>query len=152
METGRQTGVVSKQQPVLCKPNKQCFQLVLDQVGASPSSTIFIDDSVRNVAAAHEMGIFSVLVSPTLAAQQSPHQQVAGADLVVSGFNQLREVLPQVRALVQILFCDKDAACAQMLRHASRFCCMSVRDAFASGADLGGWSWAGAVAAGSLNS
>lgn len=98
METARSKGMLSEQQPVLCKPNKQAFQLVLDQLGASPASTIFIDDSVRNVAAAHEMGIFSVLVSPTLAAQQSPHQHVAGADLVVSGFNQLREVLPQVSA------------------------------------------------------
>lgn len=96
MEVGRQTGAVTQQLPVLCKPNKACFQLVLDQLGAQPSSTIFIDDSIRNVAAAHEMGIFSVLVSPTLAAQQSPHQQVAGADLVVASFNQLREVLPQV--------------------------------------------------------
>lgn len=97
METGRARGLVTPQQPVLCKPNKQAFQLVLDQLGASPASTIFIDDSVRNVAAAHEMGIFTVLVSPALAAQQSPHQHVAGADLVVSNFNQLRDVLPQVR-------------------------------------------------------
>lgn len=97
METGRIRGVVNTAQPVLCKPNKACFQLVLDQLGLDAPSTIFIDDSVRNVAAAHEMGIFSVLVSPTLAAQQAPHQQVAGADLVVANFNQLREVLPQVR-------------------------------------------------------
>jgi hypothetical protein len=96
MDIGRSQGIVNEQQPVLCKPNKQCFQLVLDQIGAAAQSTIFIDDSVRNVAAAHEMGVFSVLVSPALAAQQSPHQHVAGADLVVASFNQLREVLPQV--------------------------------------------------------
>jgi pyrimidine 5'-nucleotidase len=97
METARNKGLLNTDHPVLCKPNKQAFQLVLEQLGASPASTIFIDDSMRNIAAAHELGIFTVLVSPSLAVQQSPHQQVAGADLVVSGFNQLREVLPQVR-------------------------------------------------------
>jgi hypothetical protein len=97
MEAGRTRGIVNATQPVLCKPNKACFQLVLDQLNLEAASTIFIDDSVRNVAAAHEMGIFSVLVSPSLAAQQAPHQQVAGADLVVANFNQLREVLPQVK-------------------------------------------------------
>lgn len=100
METGRKSGILTAEQPVLCKPNKQCFQLVLDQLGLDAESTIFIDDSVRNVAAAHELGIFSVLVSPAVAAQQSPHHHVAGADLVVANFNQLREVLPQVRILV----------------------------------------------------
>lgn len=95
MEAGRTRGIVNAAQPVLCKPNKACFQLVLDQLNLEAASTIFIDDSVRNVAAAHEMGIFSVLVSPSLAAQQAPHQQVAGADLVIANFNQLREVLPQ---------------------------------------------------------
>jgi FMN phosphatase YigB (HAD superfamily) len=101
METARSKGLLTAEQRVLCKPNKQAFQLVLEQLGVSPASTIFIDDSMRNVAAAHELGIFTVLVSPSLAVQQSPHQQVAGADLVVSGFNQLREVLPQVFVAAQ---------------------------------------------------
>lgn len=101
METARSRGWLTPDCPVLCKPNKQTFELVMDHVGASPSSTIFIDDSQRNVAAAHEMGIFSVLVSPTLAAQSAPHQQVAKADLVVASFNQLREVLPQIFVAAQ---------------------------------------------------
>lgn len=49
--------------PVLCKPNKRCYELVLKQIGASdPSTVVFVDDSIRNITAAHELGIFSVLV------------------------------------------------------------------------------------------
>jgi FMN phosphatase YigB (HAD superfamily) len=69
----------------------------MEQLGAQPRNTIFIDDSPRNVAAAHELGIFTVLVSPALAAQLQPqHQPVAGADLVVGSFTQLWELLPQI--------------------------------------------------------
>lgn len=69
----------------------QVYEVVMAQIGAQAASTIFIDDSLRNVAAAHELGIFTVLVAPQLAGQH-----VAGADVVVSSFNQLREVLPQI--------------------------------------------------------
>jgi FMN phosphatase YigB (HAD superfamily) len=69
----------------------------MEQLGAQPHNTIFIDDSPRNVAAAHELGIFTVLVSPALASQQQPqHPPVAGADLVVNSFVQLQELLPQI--------------------------------------------------------
>lgn len=48
---------------VLCKPNKRAFEAVLQQLGLEASKVVFIDDSPRNCAAAHEVGIFSVLVS-----------------------------------------------------------------------------------------
>lgn len=73
----------------------QSFELVLEQIGASPQSTIFVDDSFRNVTAARELGIFSVLVSPTLAAEQQ-HQHIPGVDLVIGSVLQLTEVLPQI--------------------------------------------------------
>lgn len=69
----------------------QVFELVLEQIGARPEDTVFVDDSLRNVAAAHDLGIYTVLVAPQLAGQHAP-----GADVVVSCFTQLREVLPQV--------------------------------------------------------
>jgi FMN phosphatase YigB (HAD superfamily) len=96
MEAAAAQGILTAERPILCKPAPASFQLVLDALGAEAASTIFIDDSVRNVAAAHALGVYSVLVSPTLAASGAPHQQVAGADLVLASFNQLREVLPQV--------------------------------------------------------
>jgi FMN phosphatase YigB (HAD superfamily) len=71
---------------VLCKPNRLAFELVLRQLGTSPSRTVFVDDSPRNCAAAHEAGIFSVLVG------REGH--VAGADLVVPSVHDLPRVLP----------------------------------------------------------
>ena len=49
---------------VLCKPNPLAFEVVLDRLQAEASSTVFFDDSVRNVASAYELGIYSVLVRP----------------------------------------------------------------------------------------
>ncbi|KAI8470276.1 MAG: HAD-like domain-containing protein [Monoraphidium minutum] len=71
---------------VLCKPNRRAFALVLQQLGVAPGRAVFIDDSPRNCAAAHEEGIFSVLVG------REGH--VAGADLVIPSIHDLPRVLP----------------------------------------------------------
>ena len=57
-------GGIPKGSGVLCKPNPLAFEVVLDHVQAQARSTVFFDDSVRNVASAHDLGIFSVLVRP----------------------------------------------------------------------------------------
>lgn len=41
----------------------QAIHLALKQAGAAAETTLYLDDSARNVSAAHEEGIFSVLVS-----------------------------------------------------------------------------------------
>eukprot|EP00878_Enallax_costatus_P006253 GHUV01006556.1.p1 GENE.GHUV01006556.1~~GHUV01006556.1.p1 ORF type:complete len:267 (+),score=85.63 GHUV01006556.1:297-1097(+) len=95
MEVARSKGLLTPDNPIMCKPQKTSFENVLEQIGANPQSTIFVDDSLRNVAAAHELGIFTVLVSPTVAAEQQ-HQHIPGVDLVIGNFLQLPEVLPQI--------------------------------------------------------
>ncbi len=57
-------GGIRRGSGVLCKPNPLAFEVVLDHVQARPSSTVFFDDSLRNVASAHELGVYSVLVRP----------------------------------------------------------------------------------------
>lgn len=94
MELANNKGLLTPSNPIMCKPQKKSFELVLQQIGAKPESTIFVDDSLRNVAAAHELGIFTVLVSPSAAEQQ--HQHPPGVDLVIGSFLQLPEVLPQI--------------------------------------------------------
>ena len=74
----------------------QVYQLVMEQVGAKPHNTIFIDDSPRNIAAAHELGIFTVLVSDNPGGPPGHPHHVSGADLVVSHFRELPSVLPQI--------------------------------------------------------
>jgi putative hydrolase of the HAD superfamily len=49
---------------ILCKPSPLAFEVVLDKIQANAESTVFFDDSVRNIASAHRLGIYSVLVRP----------------------------------------------------------------------------------------
>lgn len=75
---------------VLCKPNPAAFAAVVQQLGAEARRVVFIDDSPRNCAAAHAMGIFTVLVG------REGH--VAGADVVIQDIHELPRVLPSIFA------------------------------------------------------
>lgn len=55
---------VPKGHDVICKPSRRAMDAALRMVGGNVSSTIFFDDSVRNIASAHAMGVYSVLVNP----------------------------------------------------------------------------------------
>lgn len=84
--------------PIITRP-PQVYQLVLQQLeGACPANTIFVDDSIRNIRAAHELGIFTVLVSDAPGGPPGHPHHVPGADLVVSHFRELPSVLPELFA------------------------------------------------------
>ncbi|KAK9820349.1 hypothetical protein WJX72_009320 [[Myrmecia] bisecta] len=65
MEHGAAKGIVQDGRPVLCKPQRQAIELALEQAHADPETTLYLDDSTRNVAAGHNAGIFSILVGKT---------------------------------------------------------------------------------------
>lgn len=66
MDAAKERGIVHHNKPVICKPNRQAFELALEQANkAHASTTAFFDDSIRNVTSAHHMGIFSVLIGRT---------------------------------------------------------------------------------------
>lgn len=66
MEAAALEGMVHHNKPVICKPNRQAFELALKQADdAEGPTTAFFDDSTRNVTSAHRMGIFSTLVGRT---------------------------------------------------------------------------------------
>ena len=48
------------------KPNKSCFQYVLDDFGMIPGETIFYDDNLDNINTASDLGINAVLVERNL--------------------------------------------------------------------------------------
>ena len=48
------------------KPNKSCFQYVLDDFGMIPQKTLFYDDNQDNINAANELGINAILVEKNL--------------------------------------------------------------------------------------
>jgi hypothetical protein len=66
----------------------QVYTLVCKEVGAEPATTLFVDDSARNIAAAHGVGIFSVLVG------REGH--VVGADAAIPTFASLVSVVPDL--------------------------------------------------------
>lgn len=66
----------------------QTYELVLEAIGCEPAEVIFFDDSARNVAAAHELGIMTVCVG-----REEP---LHGADVCMSTLHQLPSHLPEL--------------------------------------------------------
>ena len=84
MAQAKREGVLTEEMPICCKPNDQvragraywasycrrcnlgavqAFEIALRQAKAEAKSTIFVDDSSRNVSGARKLGIFTVQVS-----------------------------------------------------------------------------------------
>lgn len=53
-------GIVVSGDEKLKKPDSKIYQLILDRYDIDPSTAIFIDDSLRNVDAANQMGIHAI--------------------------------------------------------------------------------------------
>lgn len=98
-----QPGPQGGQALVVCKPGRLVYELVLQEHGVRPEEVIFLDDSVRNIAAAHELGMYTVLVG-----RDAP---CPGADLVIPSLHQLPEALPE---LFGAAAADAAAAVAQV--------------------------------------
>ena len=66
MEAAHQHGLAHHNKPVLCKPSRQAFEMAMRLAGVDDARrAVFLDDSTRNIASAHKMGLFSVLVGRT---------------------------------------------------------------------------------------
>lgn len=65
----------------------------MERIGATASNTIFIDDSPRNIAAAHELGIFTVSCA---------EQQGSFCHWVVGICSYVCAVLPCTRSTVAV--------------------------------------------------
>lgn len=76
---------------VLCKPMPRIYTLVAEQLGVSLSEVLFFDDSVRNLAAAHALGAFTVLVGADAAPPGA-----AGIDLALPTMHKLPAAMPQL--------------------------------------------------------
>lgn len=48
----------------VCKPDAEFFEKILAEEGVSPSETVFVDDSRKNIEAAGRLGIRGLLVEP----------------------------------------------------------------------------------------
>lgn len=76
--------------PVLLKPSLDAFKIAIHAANVDPRRTLFLDDSVRNIAAGKEMGLYTVLVGKTVKSK--------GADYAVESVNSVAEVIPEIWA------------------------------------------------------
>lgn len=73
---------------MLLKPSLDAFKIALHAANVDPRRTLFLDDSIRNVAAAKEVGLYTVLVGKTVKSE--------GADYVVECVNSVPQVIPEI--------------------------------------------------------
>ena len=72
----------------LCKPLEAVYTLALEKVGAPhPTSCALLDDSIRNLAPAHQMGFFTILVG------ENGYHPVA--DRSLADIHELPRVVPE---------------------------------------------------------
>ncbi|KAJ1423797.1 Pyrimidine 5-nucleotidase [Sesbania bispinosa] len=76
--------------PVLLKPSLDAFKIAIHAGNVDPRRTLFLDDSVRNIAAGKEMGLYTVLVGKTVKSK--------GADYAVESVHSVAEVIPEIWA------------------------------------------------------
>lgn len=71
------------------KPNREAYQLALQRVGETePGSCVYLDDSIRNLQPAYELGFYTVLVGGN-----EPHSV---ARLSIPTIHQLPQALPEL--------------------------------------------------------
>jgi pyrimidine 5'-nucleotidase len=72
----------------LCKPLEGAYTLALDAVGAPPpTACVLLDDSIRNLTPAHQMGFFTILVG------ENGHHPAA--DRSLADIHELPRVVPE---------------------------------------------------------
>ncbi len=70
------------------KPEKEIYELTLKRIGKRPEECLFIDNSVKNLDVAAELGIHTVLFN-------RDKEEYGG--MIVNSFSELEEVLGEVR-------------------------------------------------------
>ena len=59
-----------------CKPDREAFDIALEKFGKSADECIFVDDSIKNLNTANEMGFFTILPNADETKPVQPHAQV----------------------------------------------------------------------------
>ncbi|XP_042429499.1 uncharacterized protein C24B11.05-like [Zingiber officinale] len=74
--------------PILCKPSAEAMEHALRIAGIDPQTTIFFDDSVRNIQSAKCVGLHTVLVGTS--------HRVKGADHALESIHNIKEAFPEL--------------------------------------------------------
>lgn len=80
-----------------CKPNRPAYEAALRiSQETDPRRVLFLDDSARNLAAAHKLGIRTILVDPQAAHPDYQNGLPAGVDLALRRPHDLLAVMPNL--------------------------------------------------------
>ncbi|PSS01445.1 Pyrimidine 5-nucleotidase protein [Actinidia chinensis var. chinensis] len=74
--------------PVVLKPSLDAFRIAIDVGEIDPRRTLFLDDSVRNVAAGKAVGLRTTLVGKSV--------KIKEADYVLETVNSLAQAIPEI--------------------------------------------------------
>ncbi|GAX75083.1 hypothetical protein CEUSTIGMA_g2527.t1 [Chlamydomonas eustigma] len=72
-------------QHIVCKPSQEAYELLFRLLDVEAKHVLFFDDSIRNIRAAHSLGVMTVLVGSD--------QAVEGADLVMPDLHHIPSML-----------------------------------------------------------
>ncbi|XP_052188485.1 phosphate metabolism protein 8 [Diospyros lotus] len=74
--------------PVVLKPSLDAMRIAIEVAGVNPCRTLFLDDSVRNVAAGKAMGLRTALVGEST--------KIKEADYALETVNNLAQSIPEI--------------------------------------------------------
>ncbi|KAF0933640.1 hypothetical protein E2562_018873 [Oryza meyeriana var. granulata] len=83
-----QPGVELPKSPILCKPNIDAMLQALKVASINPKTSILFDDSARNIQAAKQIGMHTVLVGTS--------ERIKGADHALESLHNMKEALPEL--------------------------------------------------------
>ncbi|CAI0471835.1 unnamed protein product [Linum tenue] len=81
--------------PIVCKPSEAAIERALNIANLNPQRTLFFEDSVRNIQSGKRVGLHTVLVGTS--------QRVKGADYALESIHNLREAIPELWELADIV-------------------------------------------------
>ncbi|KAF8102427.1 hypothetical protein N665_0198s0131 [Sinapis alba] len=74
--------------PVICKPAEIAFEKAFDIAQLNPHTTLFFDDSIRNIQTGKAMGLHTVLVGKS--------EKVEGSDHALKSIHNMKEAFPEL--------------------------------------------------------
>lgn len=78
--------------PIVCKPSEEAIEKALKIANINPHSTLFFEDSVRNIQSGKRVGLDTVLVGTS--------NRCKGADYALESIHNMKEAIPELWELV----------------------------------------------------
>ncbi|ESQ42407.1 hypothetical protein EUTSA_v10015826mg [Eutrema salsugineum] len=74
--------------PVICKPSEIAFEKAFDIAQLNPQTTLFFDDSIRNIQTGKAVGLNTVLVGKS--------EKVEGSDHALESIHNMKDAFPEL--------------------------------------------------------